>query len=103
MLPSASPGSRRFCRSSGPAAASTALVITVGTNGPGARYRPICSATTSVSGSPKPEQAEAAQLGPEDGQRVRFGREQAAGRCARLMVGEEVGDGLREGAVFFRD
>ena len=54
-LPSASAGSSRFCRSPGPATASTALVTTVGTNGPGARYRPICSATISVSGSPKPE------------------------------------------------
>ena len=54
-LPSASPGSSRLRRSSGAAAASTALAITVGTNGPGARCRPICSATTSVSASPKPE------------------------------------------------
>ena len=50
--PSASPGRNRFCTVSSPAAASTALAITVGTNGPGASARPISSTTTTSSSSP---------------------------------------------------
>ena len=53
--PLARPGSSRACRSGGPAAAITALAITVGTNGPGATARPNCSATITSSGRPKPD------------------------------------------------
>ena len=49
----------------------------------------------------QPEQAEGGQVGPEGGQRVRLRPEQAAGLRARLMVGQEARDGLREGTVLF--
>ncbi len=51
----------------------------------------------------QPQQAEAAEFGPEGGQPVRLGFQQATGRSAGLMIGQEAGDGLREGAVLFRD
>ena len=87
-------------------------MITVGTKGPGATARPSCSATTSTSdrvkpgaaeflGEMDPEQAEAGQLGPEARQPLLIGLEQAARDGAGLMLGEEVGDGLREHAVIF--
>jgi hypothetical protein len=44
-------GTAPACR----APARTELAITVGTYGPGASCRPICSATTSVSDKPNPE------------------------------------------------
>ena len=50
--PSARPGSSRAASSSGAAATSTALAMTVGTNGPGAMARPSSSTTTSSSGRP---------------------------------------------------
>src|SRR5260370_36163048 len=50
-----------------------------------------------------PEQAEVGQLGPEGRERVRLRVEQAAGRRAGLMVGQEVGDALCEGPVLFGD
>src|SRR6266567_1909667 len=53
--PSARPGSSVACASAGPIAASTALAVTVGMNGPGATARPISSATTTSSGRPKPD------------------------------------------------
>ena len=53
--PSARPGSSRSCNAAGPAAAITALAITVGTNGPGATARPSRSTTTTSSGRPKPD------------------------------------------------
>jgi hypothetical protein len=51
----------------------------------------------------QPEHAEAGQLGPEAGQFLGLGREQGAGGRAGLMLGEQAGDGLRQGAVLFRD
>ena len=53
--PLARPGRSRACRSGGPAAAITALAITVGTNGPGATARPNCSTTITSSDRPKPD------------------------------------------------
>lgn len=47
------------------------------------------------------EQPEAGQLGPEVRQPFLIGLEQAARHRAGLMLGEEVGDGLREYAVIF--
>src|SRR5215813_5251407 len=53
--PSASPGSSLARACCEPTAAITALAITVGTNGPGATFLPISSATTTSSGRPKPD------------------------------------------------
>ena len=53
--PSARPGSRRARCSSVPADCTAAEAITVGRNGPGIRARPVCSATTTSSSSPKPD------------------------------------------------
>ena len=49
------------------------------------------------------EQAEACQLGPEVRQGFRLGVEQGAGGGTGLVLGQEVGDGLRERAVLFGD
>ena len=51
----------------------------------------------------QPEQAEAAELGPEGGQLFRPALEQAARRRAGLVLGQQAGHGLREGAVLFSD
>jgi hypothetical protein len=48
----------------------------------------------------QPEQAKGAEFSPEGGQRVRLRLEQGTGRCARLVVSQEIGHGLREGTVF---
>jgi hypothetical protein len=49
------------------------------------------------------EHAQLCQLGPERGQVLGPGLEQAAGSSPRLVLRQEVRDGLREGAVIFRD
>jgi hypothetical protein len=54
-------------------------------------------------GHVQPEQAEAAELGPEGGQLFRPALEQAARRRAGLVLGQQAGHGLGEGAVLFRD
>ena len=55
QVPSHRRGNQRSCCPAVPDAASTAEVITVGTNGPGATARPMASATTTSSGSPYPD------------------------------------------------
>src|SRR5262249_28161248 len=52
LVPAASPGRNLARVPSSPAAASTALAMTVGTNGPGATAAPRASTTTTSSGRP---------------------------------------------------
>src|SRR5271165_2988865 len=92
-LPSASAGSSRFCRSSGPAHLL----------GHDQRFGQPEARAAMFFRNVQPEQAEAAQLGPEGRPRDRLGPEQAAGLSAGLMLGQKAGDGLREGPVLFGD
>ena len=91
-----------------PAAARTALAITVGTNGPGAtapaqlldhdqRLRQPEARAAELLGDVQAEPAEAGQLGPEAGQSLGLGREQGAGGRAGLVLGQEVRPRSRPG------
>ena len=112
--PSTRPGSSRAAWSAVPASDTTALAITVGTNGPGARSRPSCSTTTTSSGRPTPDppcssrdvEAQPAQVGhgrPGGGHLLGVRLEQGPALTERVVLGQEVGDDLRQRAVVVGD
>ena len=92
----------------------TALAITVGTKGPGVSARPSSSIDDDELGQPEArpavvfgqveaQPAELDQVVPELRQFLGLGLEQSAGGPPGVVLGQEVGRSVRQGAVVFGD